>query len=149
MDDLVRYSYSLLGSREDAEDISVEVCLAASRRTLPTQPGEAKRYLLGMARRKVLDRLRRRSRHGYRLPIRQVETLCGPDGLPSERLSLIRDVLARLTPEYAEVLALKYMNGCTADEIAEITGRTTVAINSQLQRARQAFADASNGAFEE
>jgi DNA-directed RNA polymerase specialized sigma24 family protein len=41
------------------------------------------------------------------------------------------------------VLALKYFHEFTQEEIATLIGRSPAAVNSLLQRARQAFAEIS------
>ena len=55
--DIFRYASARLGQRQDAEDIAIEGCSGPSE-----PPAEEKTcgiYMLGMARRKVADRLRR------------------------------------------------------------------------------------------
>ena len=59
------YGYCLtrLGCRDDAEDAAVEVFSAvALGKPIPTPEDEARAFLLGIARRKVADVLRRRAR---------------------------------------------------------------------------------------
>lgn len=48
--------------------------------------------------------------------------------------------LRQLSDDQREVLALKYFHEFSAQEIAELMGRTPAAVNSLLQRARDAFA---------
>jgi RNA polymerase sigma factor (sigma-70 family) len=52
----------------------------------------------------------------------------------------VGQILSRLSPDHREVLALKYFHELTLEEIASLTGRSPAAINSLLQRAREAFA---------
>src|SRR5437764_9555717 len=63
LDELVKYAFVLLGSIEDAEDVAMEVIGAVHRAGARFAPkGEPKLYLFGIARRKVMDKLRARRR---------------------------------------------------------------------------------------
>jgi RNA polymerase sigma-70 factor (ECF subfamily) len=58
-------------------------------------------------------------------------------------------VLDRLSDDHREALALKYLNDLSVDEIAAVMGRSSAAVNSLLQRAREAFANAAGDRFQE
>lgn len=146
MDEVVRYAYFRLGNREDAEDIAAQVLLAS--RSCPNVD-DPKLYLIGIARRKVADHLRRRSRLRF-VPLGKFRDSIKPGF--GDTIHLREDVgavLRDLSDEHREALVLKYVLEMSASEIATLTGRTPTAVNSLLQRAREAFAQAAGDQFEE
>jgi len=56
LDDIYRYARTRLGSREDAEDLAIEVVQALPA---PCRRKDLRVYMIGIARRKLADRLRR------------------------------------------------------------------------------------------
>jgi RNA polymerase sigma-70 factor (ECF subfamily) len=149
MDDVLRYAFFRLGSREDAEDVAAQVRHAALRMGEAEDP---RIYLIGIARRKVADVLRRRSR-GPRAHSLDDPTFIPPGGADDldaiHRRAAIAAVMRQLPDDQREALALKYLVGLSAQEIADLTQRTPAAVNSLLQRAREAFAAHAGDQFEE
>ena len=134
-----------LPTRDDAEDATAETFSAAFS-SLPRCPkNEAlhRAWLLGIARKKVADILRKRYRRRETL----LETLPeNPDSLPTpETLALraedaqaLRRAVLTLPHNQRDALLLKYTDGLSAAEIAKILGKSEAAVNSLLQRARTA-----------
>lgn len=153
LDDVLRYAFFRLGSREDAEDVTAQVRHVALKEGRRLAEAEDPRiYLIGIARRKVADVLRRRSRAP------QARSLDDPTFVPPggaddldaiHRRAAIAGVMRRLPDDQREALALKYLVGFSAAEIASLTERTPIAVNSLLQRAREAFAAEAGDQFEE
>lgn len=142
--DVQRYAQFRLGNREDAEDVAMETWQAISAHpTAFLAADDPRRYAIGICRRKVADHFRRRK---WRLEISRPKDGAPPD--PDQQLMVSR-TLAQLPDDQREVLALKYFHQFSAAEIAQIMGRTPVAINSLLQRARDAFAAAAQPWFNE
>jgi len=56
-----------------------------------------------------------------------------------DRSSEVLHVLAQVNPRHQEVLSLKYMEGCSVQEIAKRLAATEKAVESRLSRAREAF----------
>ncbi len=153
LDEVYRYVARRMARREDAEDITAEV-FAAAFEALPRFRGDVapRLWLLGIARRKIADSLRR---SGRRLET-SWDTLAGDDTLPvtpphtttahlpdpahalarSEAKRAMRDVLAGLKEEQREALLLKYVEELSVEEVAVVMGRSKAAVNSLLQRAR-------------
>lgn len=137
LNDVYRYARARLGSREDAEDVACEVV-----QSLPTPcvRKDLRLYMLGMARRKVADRLRRR------MP---TVTLLESDLAPSHgedvlQTAAIDGVLAVLPDDQRDALILKYVVGFSSRELGSLLGRSPEAIDSLLQRGRAAFAQEWN-----
>lgn len=129
-EDVYRYAFARLGSREDAEDVTMEVMVAASQ-----DPRLAKNRLLMLhnARNRVIDRLRKR---------RDSAEISDEVAVPATDVHLVlavNQVLSLLDDDQADALVLKYVHGLSAQEIAKATGKSRAAVNSSLQRARERF----------
>lgn len=142
--DVQRYAQFRLGSAEDAEDAAMETWQAITAHPFPFLAAEdRRRYAIGICRRKIADQYRRRK---WRVEISRPKETPPPD--PDKQLMVSR-TLTQLPDDQREVLALKYFHQFSAAEIAQIMGRTPTAINSLLQRARDAFAAAAQPWFNE
>jgi len=142
LDEVVRYAYARLGSREDAEDVAMEVIHAAfrfgrdlSRKQNPTL------YLIGITRRKVADHLRNRTkqRGAKTVSIDDPSVLTTPTE-PDTGLSELMQALDALPELQRDVLILKYLIGFSTNEIAVLIRKTPKAANSLLQRGRESLA---------
>jgi len=146
--------------REEAEDITAEVFAVLSR-SRPRVAGEGALYLwlLGIARRKIADSLRRGQRRpetlASQLPPHQhrgdaaapqgsarLEEIAGAAENPEdnvirrERRRVVRELMSELHPDQREALLLKYVEGLSVAEVAVTMHRSPSAVNSLLQRAR-------------
>lgn len=146
LDDVFRYALRRIGRREDAEDIAAET-FAAAFQGLNQWRGqnqiEPRAWLLGIARRKVADALRRQGRKRETLQNddfwhHEIEPAPEPALLLArrERHQALRRVLLQLKEEQREVLLLKYVEELSLVEISVVMRRSPAAINSLLQRAR-------------
>lgn len=133
LDDVYRYARARLGSREDAEDVAMEVV-----QSLPTfcKRRDLRIYMIGIARRKIADRFR-----SHRPTFEVLDNDAGTrfDRLVDEAMH-IEHVLCSLTEDQREALILKYVVGMSSMEVARTMGKTSEAIDSLLQRGRAAFA---------
>ncbi len=148
---VLAYCSRRLPTRTDAEDATVETFLAASGRlsACPEPRDEATAWLLGIARRKATDILRREQKRRRDVPLEQAQTLLYATAteqsvLQEEARQSVRALLATLRPEYREVLLLKYAEELSLRQIAQVLGKSEGAVSSLLQRARAAaFAQGS------
>lgn len=96
-------------------------------------------WLCTIARNEAISWLRR---HGHKHTTND-EQLKGIAQREPERehpmLERLRTSLARLSPQYREVLALKYEAGLDYDKIAEVLGISVSNVEKRLYRARQAL----------
>ena len=150
-DELLRYAYFRLGSKEDAEDVVASVMHESTVRSKQIASAENPRlYMIGMVRRKVADHQRSRRWRTLsldQLPFDAVAEDAAIEAL--QRKNLIANVMRKLDDDHREVLALKYLQGFSTEESAQIMGRSPQAVNSLLQRARAAFAEAAGSTFED
>lgn len=133
LDDVFRYAMARLGNREDAEDVAIEVVQALPN---PCFRRDLRIYMFGVARRKAIDR-QRRSRPA--VEVREGDAMVRFDSV-SDHHAMVATVMQELTADHREVLTLKYIAGLTSAEIGKVTGKRADAIDSMLQRARDAFA---------
>jgi len=143
LDDVVRYATARLGDADEAEDVAMEVFHALRKSRGLDGVQDLRLYVIGVARRKIADALRRRKRR-RETPMEDLAVEFAPD---ADRRQLVATTLAKLGDDQRDVLILKYIHGLTTREIAEIVDRSPEAVDSLLQRARAAFANHAEGAF--
>jgi RNA polymerase sigma factor (sigma-70 family) len=149
--------------RSEAEDITAEV-FAAALAALPKFRGDSGHYawLLGIARRKLVDASRRRRHRRELLDADLTEDereslglllATGIGELPEaavqhdEARREMRKLLAGLPEAQREALMLQVVHDLSIREIAEVIGRSEAATNSLLQRARAAIYRHGRGYF--
>jgi RNA polymerase sigma factor (sigma-70 family) len=145
-------AYRMTGSRADAEDIAQEVLCKLYRnlhRYDPAQP--LRNWLVRIASNHTLNWLERR-----RVPTVSLDAdAAGRGGLewlaidpspsPADRVerleegALVEAALARLPANQRLVFVLKFMEDCTAEEIAEIVGAPRNTVKTWIFRAREAL----------
>lgn len=123
----------------DAEDVSQATFVAAwlGRDTYDPDRGSLLGWLLGIARRKVIDRLRvlAREQRDELTARRYASSDTGEP--PSERVidrMIVADELARLPPEQRQVLELAFYDDLTHVQIAGVTGLALGTVKSHLRR---------------
>lgn len=139
--DVYRYALRRLANPQDAEDVAAEVYLAA-RETRWRHGLEARPWLLGIARRKVADRLRRRLRRPeVRLHESHAALMAthGPeaDALRAEAVRTIRELVWALPEAQREALLLQTAEELSVREIGQVMGKSVPAVTSLLARARE------------
>ena len=143
--DVFSYVARRVPDRQEAEDVTAEI-FAAAFVALPRKKALSGPYpwLLGIARRKIADSLRRRGRREGRAQPLTEDLPAERAGLPEaalarkERARLLREMLAALPEDQREALLLHYVEDLPQAEMAVVLGRSPGAVNSLLQRARAA-----------
>lgn len=147
-------AYRLTGSSADADDVMQDAWLRWQRAEAGAEAGrprEPRAFLLSVATRLALDRLRsrRRARTGYPgpwLPEPLVSDIVAPEaGLTetTETLSLaLLRLMERVPPSERAALLLVEVAEMEADEAADALGITPVALRQRLSRARRRLAAA-------
>ncbi len=152
------YIYRVLGSREDADDVTQEVFLRAHVvwHDLHDQD-HLSSWLYRIATNVCIDLLRRRKRLSW-WPLVHRHHNSGPGGegsdedasyLPLDSGGIpeiferehIRLTLANMPPEYASALVLSAAQGLPYQEIAVILGISPGAAATRISRAKRLFAD--------
>ncbi len=115
---------------------SGEVFLQVAR-SLPRFRGdegeELRRWVFTIARNRVIDDARRRSRRARLVAVGPVrEEAPPPDDDPLDPALLL--AMGALTPEQREVVALRFIADLSLEDVARITGRTTGAVKAMQAR---------------
>lgn len=137
-------------SREDAEDIVLEVFLAALERDgLPhIDEQEQLAWLRSVAHHKFVD-YHRRSAHRPSVPLEDVDEMFFLDerhspeqqAVRNEEDALLHERLTRLPEQYQRVLQLRFANGLRCTEIARHLKKSDGAIRMLLARALNILRD--------
>ncbi|MEU4774896.1 sigma-70 family RNA polymerase sigma factor [Micromonospora sp. NPDC023644] len=130
---------STLANRSDAEDVTQTTFVAAwlGRDTFDPAKGSLVGWLLGIGRRKVIDRLRASARETRVVEtVRQLpeaaRTAPGPDTVV-DRL-VVADELARLPDDQRRMLELAFFDDLTHQQIATVTGVPLGTVKSHIRR---------------
>jgi RNA polymerase sigma-70 factor (ECF subfamily) len=141
---VLRYCLARLSSRELAEDVTQEVCLAVVS-ALPTYREEGRPFVafaLGIASHKVTDAYRAQSRRPFAQVADQAlaeraDPAPGPEetALRSADVLLAQGLLAQLPETQREVLLLRVAAGLTAEETGVALAMTPGAVRVAQHRA--------------
>lgn len=153
-----RLAYSMLRSREDAEDATQETLIKLWR-TLPSYRFECPilPYTLHMARNVALDALRRRASRVQSVSMTSEDEageseqwdIADPDEYADpardyergERIRGVRAAIDELPPEHKEILTLKDIEGYSYEQIGQILQLEQGTVKSRLSRARKNLAE--------
>ena len=143
LEDVFSYLFRRLPVRAEAEDLAAETFAAAftSLRTLRpnTDPFP---WLLGIARRKLIDRARKQKRQPALASLDDRDDWPDDGADPAEKLlaaerrQAVWNLVDGLKSEQKEALLLQHLEGLSITQIAMVLGKSPAAINSLLQRAR-------------
>jgi RNA polymerase sigma factor (sigma-70 family) len=140
---LLMYIRRYVPSREDAEDLLLEVFLAALESDILSSLDERrqKSWLWSVAHNKVID-LRRRSKRRPAAPLEEVEeALYDDDLLTPEAVTLrhethdvLRAHVSSLSEQQQKILSLRFAHGLHCSEIARLLNKSDSAIRVMLSR---------------
>lgn len=131
------YGRRMLPSTQDAEDLVQQVFVAAWRQRHRYDPQRASllTWLLGIARNKAIDRLRRLERES-RLPIDQPVATEDETARTADRL-LVHEALSWLRPEQQHILELAFYDDLTHQQIADKLDLPLGTVKSHARRGLQ------------
>ncbi len=138
-DNVCGYVRSIVHDQHEAEDITQQVFAKLihvigkyEERDVPFFA-----WILRVSRNVAVDHIRRQRA----IPVEEVRAAedggRGPED--SERMSDLREALAKLTPDQREVLVLRHFAGLSTLEIAQRTGRSEGSIHGLHHRGRRAL----------
>ena len=141
---VLMYLLRQLGSREEAEDILLEVftLVLEKGRTLLGDERATRAWLLTVARNKMVDHYRRAGRLA-RVPLAEVEAQLYAAEEREPEQALLRQEAAtqlqaqvqQLAPAQQEVVYLRFAEGLRCGEIAQVLGKSEKATRALLYRA--------------
>ena len=130
-------------SPHDAEEVAQETFVAAWR-GLPAFRGDSKffTWIYQLTHHAAIDFLRREKRHGNTVELAERPEISGEENRPEEIVEQQGDreavaaAMQELTPEYREILLLRYMQELDYDEIAAVLAVPAGTVKSRLSRAK-------------
>ena len=140
---LYAYLVKMLGNKEDAEDLVVEVMLAVWQ-AAKTFRGSSRlsTWILGIAHNKAMSNLSRKSRHAM-TELEQAKEVASPEPDPHtrqierEQRERVSTALQQLSEEHREVIELTFYHGRSYAEIAEIAGCPVNTVKTRMFYAKQ------------
>jgi RNA polymerase sigma-70 factor, ECF subfamily len=139
-----RVLYSYAGRDAAVEDLVQETFLRAYDRLSTFNPEyRFKTWLLAIANNLGIDTLRRRRNVVEFNPEVHGRVVRGPEAVATEaeRAKSVQEAVMTLPETYSVPLVLRYAEGLTYAEIAEVLGITVPALKSRLFRARNMLAE--------
>ena len=130
--DVFRLALSYLYNCQDAEDICHSVFLTLVEKDITLYPGSEKAWLLKCAANACKDQLRSFWKQNR-------EALQDNMVFTDDRDRELWAVVGTLPPKYRAVVHLYYYEGYSQEKIAKILGITRTAVQTRMQRARQAL----------
>ncbi|GIM91851.1 RNA polymerase sigma factor [Paractinoplanes toevensis] len=129
----------LLGNRADAEDVTQLTFVAAwtGRDGYDPQRGTMLGWLLGIAKRKAVDRLRSAARDQRVAETVRAQVPAPDEAEPPERIIdrlIVADELSRLPTEQRRTLELAFFDDLTHPQIAAVTGLPLGTVKSHIRR---------------
>lgn len=140
---LYRIAFALVGNQADAEDLLQEAyCKMWNKRHELKEIRNPEAYAVTLIKNVCLDFLRsaRFNRHDEQIEEVSVEA---EEGLPDQKMeekqaiSMVRQLINRLPANQQQVLRLRSIEGCTMEEIEDMTGFSSVNVRTLLSRARK------------
>ena len=136
------------GDRRLTEDLTQETFMACVRAAQQGQPDATTMpWLMGVARHKLIDHHRRRSREDHKLSLAWnaepvLQSMTDVDVTDAQAL----EALKGLSPLHRLVLVLRYVDDLSVGDVALAVGRSVSATESLLARARRALDEQLGGA---
>jgi RNA polymerase sigma factor (sigma-70 family) len=130
--------------RDEAEDVLQRVFYEVWRNRDRYDPGRSlEAWVLGIARKRAIDQLRRR--HANVVPLEELRDIAGDDGRELAeryaRATEVRAALERLPAEQREALTLAYFGDLTQTQVAERLGVPLGTVKARTFRGLRRLAD--------
>ena len=130
---VLRFCHSYVGSPASAADLTQEVFLTLWRdRQSYRHDGKLRAYLFTVARYRCLAF---KKKHARLEPLERDERVASASAEQGVLAAELRAGLSRLEPEFAEVVALRYLAELELQEIADVTRVPLGTVKSRLHRA--------------
>lgn len=136
---------NVLNDHHDAEDVMQEVLVQIWNKAHLYEPRKGKplTWLTTMARNRAIDRIRSKQRRArlnddFEVENKHVQPEFEPSGVEllqdKERDNILRNAVAKLTPDQREAIHLAYFSGLTQAEVAERLREPLGTVKARIRR---------------
>lgn len=143
---IFRFLLGKLPERQDAQDITNEVFLAAWQYLQKKVVGNVSGYLFTVARAKVANHYRSRATEkqenveDHAATLEDKNAITTPDAMDEKTdMEIVKEALQTLHSEYREIIAMRFFDEMEIPEIARALGKSTGAVSVAIHRARAAL----------
>ena len=138
--DIYRFAFVMVREKCEAQDIVSETFVRVWRSILRYEKGNFRAYVFMIARNLAMDALRKRKRAVVPVPDENEieDTQISPiidDVVKSEEEKLIYTMLMQLSPEYREIISLRFMQGMSTKEVSDLLGKSEASVKITQHRA--------------
>lgn len=150
LDNIYRFVYIKVNSSQIAEDLTSEVFLKTwEKYQARTGIKNPKAYLYTVARNLVIDFYRQKGQASIMSIEEKDIEVPGQDDLENvnkdqENLAQVRTALAKIRPEYQDVIILRHIDGLAIKDIAKIIDKSKGATRVMLHRAMEELKEKLN-----
>lgn len=140
---ILRFLQRQVGSA-DADDLLGETLLAAWRRVedLPEDAVEARMWLFGIARGTLMNHARSERRRLALIDKLRMHARSTEDAPAADFGDEVRDAIARLSPDHAEIIRCVHWGGLTLAEAAQHIGISSATARARHSRAKKCLRSA-------
>ena len=142
--EVYRYAFAVLGNHADAEDVTQTTFLNAYRSLEQgVRPRKPANWLLTIASNAIKQRFRQEQSRPRQVELDDRIAHAGTDEDDDEAPSVgeLLTALSKIPPQQRQAIVLREFEGRSYNEIAEILGVTTSALETLLFRARRSLAE--------
>ena len=142
--EVYRYAYAVLGNHADAEDVTQTTFLNAYRALEQgVRPRKPTNWLLTIASNAIKQRFRQEQSRPRQVELDERIVQAGTDDEDDEGPSVgeLLTALSKIPPQQRQAIVLREFEGRSYNEIAEILGISTSALETLLFRARRSLAE--------
>ena len=142
--EVYRYAFAVLGNHADAEDVTQTTFLNAYRSLEQgVRPRKPTNWLLTIASNAIKQRFRQEQSRPRQVEFDDRIAQAGTDDEDDEGPSVgeLLTALSKIPPQQRQAIVLREFEGRSYNEIAEILGVTTSALETLLFRARRSLAE--------
>ena len=142
--EVYRYAFAVLGNHADAEDVTQTTFLNAYRSLEQgVRPRKPANWLLTIASNAIKQRFRQEQSRPRQVELDDRIPHAGTDDDDDEAPSVgeLLTALSKIPPQQRQAIVLREFEGRSYNEIAEILGVTTSALETLLFRARRSLAE--------
>ena len=141
-DQVFRLALRMCGSEADADEVAQEAFLSAWK-ALPNFRGESQfsTWLYQLTTHAAIDLMRREKRQ---IATEDITEVSAPDPAPGpqqqaerrETQEAVRDAILQLTPEYRQIVVLRFLEDLSYEEIGAVLKLPSGTVKSRLNRAK-------------